>query len=65
VWSGIFVPAGTPPDVVRKLEAEFVPIARLPDVIARLQLLNIESVGNTSEEFSGISDEIERHRVRS
>jgi len=65
LWSGIFVPAATPPDVVRKLEAEFVRIARLPDVIARLQLLNIESVGNTSEEFSGISDEIERHRVRS
>lgn len=54
LWSGIFVPAATPPEIVRKLEAEFVRIARLPDVIARLKLLNIESVGNSSEEFSRI-----------
>ena len=54
LWSGIFVPAATPPDIVRKLEAEFVRIARLPDVISRLKLLNIESVGNSSQEFSRI-----------
>jgi tripartite-type tricarboxylate transporter receptor subunit TctC len=54
LWSGIFVPAATPPDIVRKLEAEFVRIARLPDVIDRLKLLNIDSVGNSSEEFSRI-----------
>ena len=41
LWSGIFVPAATPPDIVRKLEAEFVRIARLPDVISRLQSLNM------------------------
>ena len=29
-------------------------IARLPDVIARLKPLGIESVGNSSEEFSRI-----------
>src|SRR6188474_2559186 len=48
LWSGIFIPAATPPEIVRKLEAEFVRIARLPDVISRLQSLNIESVGNSS-----------------
>src|SRR6188474_952536 len=48
LWSGIFVPAATPPEITRKLEAEFVRIARLPDVISRLQSLNIESVGNSS-----------------
>ena len=54
LWSGIFVPAATPPEIVRKLEAEFVRIARLPDVVSRLKLLNIDSVGNSSEEFSRI-----------
>jgi tripartite-type tricarboxylate transporter receptor subunit TctC len=54
LWSGIFVPAATPPDIVRKLEAEFIRIARLPDVVSRLKLLNIDSVGNSSEEFSRI-----------
>src|SRR3982074_1114137 len=52
LWSGIFVPKGTPPLIVRKLEGELIRIARLPDVIARLKPLGIESVGNSSEEFS-------------
>jgi tripartite-type tricarboxylate transporter receptor subunit TctC len=54
LWSGIFAPAATPPDIVAKLEAEFIRIARLPDVVSRLKLLNIDSVGNSSEEFSRI-----------
>jgi tripartite-type tricarboxylate transporter receptor subunit TctC len=64
LWSGIFVPAATPPDIVRKLEAEFVRIARLPDVISRLRALNIESVGNSSEEFSRIiATDLERWKA--
>ena len=54
LWSGIFVPAATPPDIVAKLEAEFIRIARLPDVVSRLKALNIDSVGNSSAEFSRI-----------
>jgi tripartite-type tricarboxylate transporter receptor subunit TctC len=54
LWSGIFVPAATPSDIVSKLEAEFIRIARLPDVVSRLKQLNIDSVGNSSEEFSRI-----------
>jgi tripartite-type tricarboxylate transporter receptor subunit TctC len=64
LWSGIFVPAATPPEIVRKLEAEFIRIARLPDVISRLKLLNVESVGNSSEEFSRIiAADLERWRA--
>jgi tripartite-type tricarboxylate transporter receptor subunit TctC len=63
LWSGIFVPAATPPEIVRKLEAEFIRIARLPDVVSRLKLLNIDSVGNSSEEFSRIiAADLERWR---
>ena len=54
LWSGIFVPKNTPPEIVKKLEGEFIRIARLPDVIARLKPLGIESVGNSSEEFARI-----------
>ena len=54
IWSGIFVPKATPPEIVRKLEGEFMRIARLPDVIARLKPLGIESVGNSSDEFGRI-----------
>jgi tripartite-type tricarboxylate transporter receptor subunit TctC len=54
LWSGIFVPKNTPAGIVKKLEGEFMRIARLPDVIARLKPLGIESVGNSSDEFSRI-----------
>ncbi len=54
LWSGIFAPRETPPAIVRKLEGEFMRIARLPDVIARLKPLGIESVGNSSDEFAKI-----------
>jgi tripartite-type tricarboxylate transporter receptor subunit TctC len=54
LWSGIFVPKATPPAIVRKLEGELMRIARLPDVIARLKPLGIESVGNSSDEFAKI-----------
>src|SRR6202165_5820102 len=54
LWSGIFAPRETPPAIVKRLEGEFMRIARLPDVIARLKPLGIESVGNSSDEFTKI-----------
>ena len=54
LWSGVFAPKATPPAIVKKLQDEFVRIAKLPDVIARLKTLSIDSVGNTSDEFSKI-----------
>jgi tripartite-type tricarboxylate transporter receptor subunit TctC len=54
LWSGIFVPKATPPEVVKKLEGELMRIAKLPDVITRLRLLGIDTVGNSSEEFTKI-----------
>jgi tripartite-type tricarboxylate transporter receptor subunit TctC len=54
LWSGIFVPKATPPAIVGKLESELMRIAKLPDVTARLKPLGIDTVGNSSEEFSRI-----------
>jgi tripartite-type tricarboxylate transporter receptor subunit TctC len=54
LWTGVFAPSGTPPAVVRKLENEFVSIAQLPEVIARLKPLGVNTVGNSSEEFTRI-----------
>jgi tripartite-type tricarboxylate transporter receptor subunit TctC len=54
LWTGVFAPRNTPPAIVAKLEAEFVRIARLPDVIARLKPLGVRTVGNSSEEFTRI-----------
>jgi tripartite-type tricarboxylate transporter receptor subunit TctC len=54
LWSGIFVPKATPPAIVRRIEGELMRIARLPDVIARLKPLGIDTIGNSSEEFTKI-----------
>ncbi len=54
LWSGIFVPKGTPPAIVKKLEGELMRIAKLPDVINRLKPLGIDTVGNSSAEFAKI-----------
>jgi tripartite-type tricarboxylate transporter receptor subunit TctC len=54
LWTGVFAPSGTPPAIVKKLEGEFIRIARLPEVIARLKPLGVQTIGNSSEEFTRI-----------
>jgi tripartite-type tricarboxylate transporter receptor subunit TctC len=50
-WSGLFVPAGTPPAIMARLHAEFTRAARAPEVQARFQELGAEVVMNPSAEF--------------
>jgi tripartite-type tricarboxylate transporter receptor subunit TctC len=51
-WQGIFAPAGTPKDVVQRLNAEIVKILKMPDVRERLESLGLDPVGNTPDEFA-------------
>jgi len=51
-WYSMHAPAGTPPDVVRRLNAELVASLKDPDVQARFKQLATEPVGNTPEEFA-------------
>ena len=50
-WNGVFVPHGTPPAIVQKLNAGLNAALRSPDVSTRFAQLNIESRPNTPEEF--------------
>jgi tripartite-type tricarboxylate transporter receptor subunit TctC len=50
-WQGVFAPAATPPDVVKRLNAEIVKILNMPDVQKKLLDLGAEPVANSSEEF--------------
>jgi tripartite-type tricarboxylate transporter receptor subunit TctC len=54
LWSGIFVAKDTPPAIVKKLEGELMRIAGLPDVIARLKPLGIDTIGNSSDAFAKV-----------
>ncbi len=51
-WQGVFAPAGTPPDIVKRLNTEIVKIINLPEVKEKLLVLGAEPVGNSSEEFT-------------
>jgi tripartite-type tricarboxylate transporter receptor subunit TctC len=53
-WQGVFAPAGTPPEIVKRLNAEIVKIIRMPDVNEKLTALGAEPVGNTPEEFGAL-----------
>lgn len=54
LFSGIFGPKGTPPEVVHRLEKELIEIAKLPDIISRLKALGIDAAGTSSDEFAKI-----------
>ena len=61
-WFGIFVPAGTPRDVVDRLHAEFTRALAAPDVREKILNLGAEPVGNRPEEFAAyIRQEAEKY----
>jgi tripartite-type tricarboxylate transporter receptor subunit TctC len=53
-WTGAFIPASTPKPIVAKLAAEIGRIMHQPDVLARLDSIGAEAVGNTPEEFAAV-----------
>ena len=61
-WFGIFAPAGTPPDVVTKLNGEIVRVLHTNDMRERLALLGAEPIGNKPDEFAAfIKTEIPKY----
>lgn len=50
-WSGLFAPAGTPREVVTRLNNEVVKLLKLPAIREQLAGQGAEAVGDTPEEF--------------
>jgi tripartite-type tricarboxylate transporter receptor subunit TctC len=60
-WFGLFAPAGTPRDVVMRLNTETVRILALPDVKANYANLGLTAASSTPERFSAyVQEEIGR-----
>ncbi len=58
-WGGVMVPAGTPKEIVNRLNVEINKILKMPDVAAKLEGLGAIIVGSTPEEFDKyVKDEI-------
>jgi tripartite-type tricarboxylate transporter receptor subunit TctC len=51
-WYSMHAPAGTPPDIVRRLNTELVTILKDPEILARFKQLATDPVGNSPEEFA-------------
>jgi len=56
-WNGVFVPHGTPRDIVVKLNRVLNAALASPEVADRFKQLNIDSRPNTPEEFAHFVDE--------
>jgi tripartite-type tricarboxylate transporter receptor subunit TctC len=50
-WFGLFAPAGTPPDIVRRLQTEVAAALKSPDLRERFDAVGAEPVGSSSEQF--------------
>lgn len=60
-WFGLLAPAGTPKDVVARLNAETVKIVNAPDFRKKMDDIGAEPVGNTPEQMARqIKDDTER-----
>jgi tripartite-type tricarboxylate transporter receptor subunit TctC len=60
-WFGLLAPAGTPKDVIAKLNAEFNKALKLPELNKRLSDEGADPAGGTPEQFAAlIKDEIPR-----
>jgi tripartite-type tricarboxylate transporter receptor subunit TctC len=53
-WNGVLVPAGTPPPIVMRLNAEIDAILKQPDVVQKLNASGFELVGGTPEQFAAL-----------
>jgi tripartite-type tricarboxylate transporter receptor subunit TctC len=50
-WSGILAPAGSPPDVIAKLNANITRIVHTPEVKSLLASRMVDPVGSSAEQF--------------
>ena len=51
-WHGLLVPAGTPRDIISRLNDESVLLLKLPDVQERLRVADSVPIGSTPEQFA-------------
>jgi tripartite-type tricarboxylate transporter receptor subunit TctC len=51
-WQGVFAPAGTPADIVNRLNAEIVQLIREPEITARIRREGADPIGSSPEQWA-------------
>jgi tripartite-type tricarboxylate transporter receptor subunit TctC len=60
-WQGVFAPAGTPKDIIDKLNGEIVAMLQTPEVKARITREGADPVGSSPEQWSArFRNEVEK-----
>ena len=54
LWFGMMAPAGTPPEIIKRLQDEIAKIVAMPDVQKRMTTLSVIPMSNTPDEFAKI-----------
>jgi len=61
-WFGVLAPAGTPKDIVTRLNAEMVKIINTPDFKKRMAEVGAEPIGNSPTEMvKQIKDDTDKY----
>jgi tripartite-type tricarboxylate transporter receptor subunit TctC len=53
-WFGLLAPAGTPPAIIDKIYRETVRVLALSEVRRSLDVLGIDTIGNSPKEFAAV-----------
>ncbi len=56
-WAAMYAPAGTPNDIVRRLNAEIVKMLKMSDVIERFSALGFEPEASTPEQLGAFTQQ--------
>jgi tripartite-type tricarboxylate transporter receptor subunit TctC len=60
-WVGLFAPAGTPPALVARVNAEIAKMLAAPEVRGRIAAAGFEPVGGRADEFARyVKEEVDR-----
>ena len=54
VWAGMLAPAGTPPEIIKRLNRELVKILRSTDLRELWENVSLDAVGSSPDEFAAL-----------
>ena len=51
-WQGLLAPAGTPPDIIKKINGAVVEVINTPEMKAKLTGMGADVIGDSPENFA-------------
>jgi len=61
-WYGLLAPAGTPREIIQRLNAEWIKIVAMPDTIEKMKSAGTDPISSTPEQFAEFIKEVAADR---